>query len=947
MASVRVILLLWSLALLSASAQHQEEKSVTQKAQEPKTATNQQELEEGSGREEEESAEKLLQDLYIHSTSPVLVSYLGHLATPRDLSQLDAIIRRQRQIRFKSSYQELPVVLRQPVGAKDLTGLSYFIRVDVDEDPPPSTALTLLPEGARTYFPPQVTTPQRKIKSRPRKDKKEKDEDSPLLLQEHTSQKTSKGPQRDGPSKPVAVGGYRDNSDHVTSKTSSTSTASRLVASPPSSSFSPANPTVSQAKDPRFLAKGLTVSSRYTTFPQASQQPSHDRSLTSGHSSSQQSQVSENLIIHNSLPSDSSPSFLPSPSGPHSFSSNVSGVSDPFHSSVVTSQPIFIFESPGSSSSQSDSFAPSPASPSPAKALNAPSQDLELPNRFPLHPAVSLPTQSLEPAHSLSQSSATPSSPSLNIQSLSQHLEQPSVSSHSSRPPQITKSTAFSADQKSSLPSNSLRLSKAIQVFSQPSSQSTRPFHELSSIIDTRRAPVLFNSPASSVSLKVSQELEPPSHPFSQSGHVSNPLPVPSPLSSNPSQPSKSFPRPFSPPPPPPQPSPLRPSRPKGTPSSSSSASSITTASLGAKASSSLASPTPTQKLSQESISASKLQANTNTFSKHRSRQNQTPLTSSKVSDPRPNAKAKSISSKPVNSIQQSEALRRGRSEGRGQGGSRNRERDRGSGDGEGRQIQSGINSATPADGKTQTVLNSDDPYVNSIPGRSGIDYPTFQTLPKTGFDCSSKQSGGYYADPEADCQVSGGDASSCSKMSVFCLLINLPSHSCCWAPSGDIFAGPRGLRPRPQNRKGVSCGRYEELILHGIWINRDRITGSDNIEVLLINLPSHSCCWAPSGDIFAGPRGLRPRPQNRKGVSCGRYEELILHGIWINRDRITGSDNIEVGSRGDQGDRGASTCSSSSLASGVWQERQTRGCGAKMSGGGGGGEAKEKRLYG
>ncbi|XP_047470479.1 flocculation protein FLO11-like [Penaeus chinensis] len=753
MASVRVILLLWSLALLTASAQHQDEKSihltVTQKAKEPKTATKQQELEEGSGREEEESADKLLQDLYIHSTSPVLVSYLGHLATPRDLSQLDAIIRRQRQIRFKSSYQELPVVLRQPVGAKDLTGLSYFIRVDVDEDPPPSTALTLLPEGARTYFPPQVTTPHRKIKSRPNKDKKEKDEDSPLLLQEHTSQKTSKGPQRDGPSKPVAVGGYRDNSDYVTSKTSSTSTASRLVASPPSSSFSPANPTISQAKDPRFLAKGLTVSSRYTTFPQSSLQPSHDRSLTSGHSSSQRSPVSENLIIHNLLPSDSSASFLPSPSGPHSFSSNVSDVSDPVHSSIVTSQPIFIFESPGSSSSQSssDSFAP-PVSPSPVKALNAPSQYLELPNLFPLHPGVSLPTQSLEPAHSLSQSFATPSSPSLNIQSLSQHLEQPLVTSHSSRLPQITKSTAISSDQKTPLPPNSLRLSKAIQVFSQPSSQSNRPFHELSSIIDTQRAPV-FNSPASPVSLKVSQELEPPFHPFSQSGHASNPLPVPSPLSSNPSRPSKSFPRPFSTPPP--QPSPLHPSHPKGTPSSSSSASSITTASLGAKASSSLASPTPTQKLSQESISASKLQANTNTFSKHRSRQNQTPLTSSKVSDPRPNAKAKSISSKPVNSIQQSEALRRGRS---GQGGSRNRERDRGSGDGEGRQIQSGINSATPVDGKTRTVLNSDDPYVNSIPGRSGIDYPTFQTLPKTGFDCSSKQSGGYYADPEADCQV-------------------------------------------------------------------------------------------------------------------------------------------------------------------------------------------------
>lgn len=72
--------------------------AVTQKTKEPKTAAKQQELEEGSGREIEENAEKLLQDLYIHSTNPVLVSYLGHLATPRDLSQLDAIIRVRRNV---------------------------------------------------------------------------------------------------------------------------------------------------------------------------------------------------------------------------------------------------------------------------------------------------------------------------------------------------------------------------------------------------------------------------------------------------------------------------------------------------------------------------------------------------------------------------------------------------------------------------------------------------------------------------------------------------------------------------------------------------------------------------------------------------------------------------------------------------------------------------------
>ncbi|XP_042877707.1 flocculation protein FLO11-like [Penaeus japonicus] len=805
MASVRTMLKLLCLVMLAALAKAQDEKHTTPKIKETTTAINQ-DLEEENGKEEEGHVEASLQDLYLNSNNPVVVSYL---ATPRDLSQLDAIIRRQRQIRFKSSYQELPVVLRRPVGAKDLTGLSYFIRVDVDEDPPPSTALTLLPEGARTYFPPQVTTPHRKEKSGLDKDKKGKDEDRPLFLQELAGSKTSKSPQGDGRSKPGAAGDYRENSDHVTSKTSSTSTASRLIASPPSSSFfSAANPTGSRTKDPKFIAKGLTVSSRFTTFPQNSRQTNFEKSLASGQSSSS-SHSSKNLIIHNSLSSDSTASSFPSPSDPHSSGSNVSGSSGSFHSSsIVTSQPILIFESPGTSSSKSSSshsFMPS-APISPGEALKAPSQYLELPNVFPLHPGVSLPTQSLDPAP-VSQSFATPASPFASIESPSQHLELPSFPSHSSRPSQIIESTDIPSPPKTPPPPNPLRLSKAIQVFSHPSSQSTRPFHELSSIIDNQSVSVLPNAPSAPVSLKISQELEPPSHPFPQSGRPSNSLPTPSPLSSNPSRPTKSFPRsfpPLPPPPPPLQPSSPQSSRPKGTPASSSSASSITTASLGAKTSSSLAPPAPpapAQKLSQDSMSASKLQANINTFSKHRPRLNQTPLTSSKVADPRPSAKAKSISSKPVNSIQPSEALQQGRSEGRGQGGGR------GSGDRDGRQIKNGIRPAPPTDGKTRTVHNSDDPYANSIPGRSGIDYPTFQTLPKTGFDCASKQSGGYYADPEADCQV----FHVCwgrRKASFLCpvgTLFNQEVLVCDWWYNVDCAASPE--------HEGVNAGIWEPRV--------------------------------------------------------------------------------------------------------------------------------------
>ncbi|XP_064098894.1 uncharacterized protein LOC135210040 isoform X2 [Macrobrachium nipponense] len=40
------------------------------------------------------------------------------------------------------------------------------------------------------------------------------------------------------------------------------------------------------------------------------------------------------------------------------------------------------------------------------------------------------------------------------------------------------------------------------------------------------------------------------------------------------------------------------------------------------------------------------------------------------------------------------------------------------------------------------------------IPGTPGIDYPLYHTVPVTSFDCSTREFGGYYADPETNCQA-------------------------------------------------------------------------------------------------------------------------------------------------------------------------------------------------
>merc|ERR1711892_415676 len=42
----------------------------------------------------------------------------------------------------------------------------------------------------------------------------------------------------------------------------------------------------------------------------------------------------------------------------------------------------------------------------------------------------------------------------------------------------------------------------------------------------------------------------------------------------------------------------------------------------------------------------------------------------------------------------------------------------------------------------------------SSVPGVPGEDYPIYSEVPETAFACDGQVDGGYYADPEAECQV-------------------------------------------------------------------------------------------------------------------------------------------------------------------------------------------------
>ena len=42
---------------------------------------------------------------------------------------------------------------------------------------------------------------------------------------------------------------------------------------------------------------------------------------------------------------------------------------------------------------------------------------------------------------------------------------------------------------------------------------------------------------------------------------------------------------------------------------------------------------------------------------------------------------------------------------------------------------------------------------MNPIPGEAGVDYPVFNSVPETSFDCSAQDNPGIYTDTEARCQ--------------------------------------------------------------------------------------------------------------------------------------------------------------------------------------------------
>jgi len=97
----------------------------------------------------------------------------------------------------------------------------------------------------------------------------------------------------------------------------------------------------------------------------------------------------------------------------------------------------------------------------------------------------------------------------------------------------------------------------------------------------------------------------------------------------------------------------------------------------------------------------------------------------------------------------------------------------------------SGLDTYSAADEEADPALAA---LASNIPGVPGEDYPIYSEAPETAFSCDGQVDGGYYADPEAECQAfhicTADGAGGLAKYSFLCpngTLFNQNYFICDW----------------------------------------------------------------------------------------------------------------------------------------------------------------------
>merc|ERR1711970_1368622 len=147
-----------------------------------------------------------------------------------------------------------------------------------------------------------------------------------------------------------------------------------------------------------------------------------------------------------------------------------------------------------------------------------------------------------------------------------------------------------------------------------------------------------------------------------------------------------------------------------------------------------------------------------------------------------------------------------------------------------------------------------------SIPGVPGEDYPIYAEVPESGFGCEGQVDGGYYADPEAECQAfhicTADGAGGLAKYSFLCpngTLFNQNSFICDWWFNFD-------------------CSTAEDLysLNDEIAAEREALAGAASDSLDYYEAPAdYSAAAAPAADYSVeGRTGRRlgGRRNNRRG---------------------------------------------------------------------------------
>jgi len=147
----------------------------------------------------------------------------------------------------------------------------------------------------------------------------------------------------------------------------------------------------------------------------------------------------------------------------------------------------------------------------------------------------------------------------------------------------------------------------------------------------------------------------------------------------------------------------------------------------------------------------------------------------------------------------------------------------------------------------------------SNIPGVPGEDYPIYAEVPETAFSCDGQVDGGYYSDPEAECQAfhicTADGAGGLAKYSFLCpngTLFNQNYFICDWWFNFD-------------------CSTAEDLysLNDEIAAERDALAGAS--DQAIYGAPAeYSAASAPVGDYSAADAALGGYEDARRGRRLG-----------------------------------------------------------------------------